>query len=243
MQRMMDAGVTVDLVSYSAVIHACAKVGNIKRAEHWFAQLTDSGMKPGTIIYNVLIHACAKAGDLGRAEYWLRKTKEDGDCPDVYSYNAVIDACVQAQQTEKASGFLSEMKANGIKPTPVTFTTLAKCYSWNGEWQKVEQLGRDMKALGVGINDYFLNALLSAYASAKPKQPEKAEAAFREALSSGVRPNKFIWSSLTRAIGAARGQALKSELGMGDHAEEQRTQPRRAPAAGKQDAGRTRPNY
>merc|ERR1719161_1080632 len=62
------------------------------------------------------------------------------------------------------------------------------------------------------MNEYFLNVLLCSYASAHPRQGERAEQAFRSALTSGVQNNEFIMSSLEKCIGRGRANEILKEL-------------------------------
>merc|ERR1719160_1352475 len=64
------------------------------------------------------------------------------------------------------------------------------------------------------MNEYFLNVLLCSYASAHPRQSERAELAFRNAISLGVQNNEFILSSLEKCIGRGRASELLKELEM-----------------------------
>ena len=47
-----------------------------------------------------------------------------------------------------------------------------------------------MKSLYLPRNEYFLYALLLGYASARPRQSERAEQAFRKAYAKGIEANK-----------------------------------------------------
>lgn len=64
------------------------------------------------------------------------------------------------------------------------------------------------------MNDYFLYALILAYSASKPKQPKRAEEAFRQAILEGVEANKHVLGVLSRAVGSQRAHQLAQELGV-----------------------------
>ena len=53
-----------------------------------------------------------------------------------------------------------------------------------------------MEAEGLEMNAYFLYALLIAHASARPRQAERAEAAFKAARDRGIEVNKHVLAAL-----------------------------------------------
>ena len=63
-------------------------------------------------------------------------------------------------------------------------------------------------------NEYFLYALLLAYASGRPRQCERAEAAFRKAFARGVEANKHVLTALGRAVGRGRAAQIMKDLNL-----------------------------
>ena len=102
------------------------KVGDLERAEKWFATMRKHGISANAICFSVLLNACAKASDPDRAEHWLQVKDtgmtlqgcffdfpqlvldvhqvmhEEGVTPNVVCYNNVIDACAKAGKAERA---------------------------------------------------------------------------------------------------------------------------------------------
>merc|ERR1719265_636736 len=74
--EISSLGLKPDGVSFNSVIHACARQGNIKRAEHWLRKMQESGIEPNVISFNVIIDACMKADDAEEAEKWLARMLE-----------------------------------------------------------------------------------------------------------------------------------------------------------------------
>ena len=69
--RMPSMGVEPDVMSYNAVIDACARSGDVGRAERWLEQMGAAGLPPNVVSYSSVLHACAKA--IGRWEAYRRR--------------------------------------------------------------------------------------------------------------------------------------------------------------------------
>merc|ERR1719410_1561718 len=135
-----------------------------------------------------------------------------GVTADVVVYSCVLDACAKAADVSRARRIFEQMKAQGLRPNVVAYSSLARPSAHSGDWQEVERLAAEMEAAGLSLNDYFLHTLLTAYASARPRQSHRAEAAFRRAASMGVQANKHVVSALSRAVGRARAGELVQEM-------------------------------
>merc|ERR1712113_1302018 len=97
------------------------------------------------------------------------------------------EACAKAGDCQQAQDLFQEMRRCGITPNVVSYASLARPYAHQGNWQEVESLAETMKSEGLAMNEYFLYAMLLAYASAQPRQVQRAEAAFREACLGGIK--------------------------------------------------------
>eukprot|EP00746_Dinoflagellata_sp_MGD_P128303 gnl/MRDRNA2_/MRDRNA2_62693_c0_seq2.p1 gnl/MRDRNA2_/MRDRNA2_62693_c0~~gnl/MRDRNA2_/MRDRNA2_62693_c0_seq2.p1 ORF type:complete len:247 (-),score=42.57 gnl/MRDRNA2_/MRDRNA2_62693_c0_seq2:8-661(-) len=196
------------------MIDACAKAGDVPKAEEWFAKMSAEGFNDNLNSYSAVIDACAKAGDSERAEFWLHETINAGITEDVVTYSAVIDACAKASDVDRAQRVYNLMLKRSVKPNIVTYTSLARAFSRLGRWADVEAILELMESEGLKINEYFLNAQLCAYATCQPRQPLRAEEAFRYALSAGVKPNNFILHSLEKALGKDHYARCLKSLGL-----------------------------
>merc|ERR1719247_2957363 len=62
-----------DASCYNTMIDSCAKMADVKGAEHWMQRLMSSSMEPNVVSFSSVIDACAKAGDVAKAEKWMSK--------------------------------------------------------------------------------------------------------------------------------------------------------------------------
>merc|ERR1719171_662201 len=171
--------------------------------------MLESGIKGDTISYTAMINACAQTGDIQKAEEWLVKMLEDGVEPNVITFNAVIAAAAKKGQGRRAENWLEKMKLAEVLPNSFSYNSAAKPYVALGDWRKVEQLMGNLRNDGLAFDDFCLTSLLHSYGNAKPKQQQRAEAAFREFVAEkpkGVSSNAV--NSLGRVIGRNAADAL-----------------------------------
>lgn len=212
LENMIAAQVQPNVVSFSAMIDACAKTADPTRAEFWLGRMIQCGIQPNTYSYSSVINACAKAGDVDKAEEWLIKSEEAGVATDVVVYSSVIDACGKVGDAERATLIFERMQEHGIQPHIVAYAALARPYAYRGDFLEVERIAKEMEKRGIVPNEYFLYAQLLSYATTRPRQTQRAEDNFRQALRHGLKANDHVVGALARAIGRERCTELMNEL-------------------------------
>jgi len=208
MEKMIAAEVEPNVVSYSAMIDACSKAGDPARAELWHKRMLEKGVQPNAHTFSAVISACAKGGNVAAAGQHLKRMEEANIPADVVVYSSVLDACAKAGDSDSAMQIFQQMRAHEIRPNVVAYASLARPFAHRGDWAEVERLAQMMSDEGLTMNEYFLYALLLAYASARPRQAERAAKAFLDARAKGIEANKHVVAALGRAVGRVRCNQL-----------------------------------
>jgi pentatricopeptide repeat protein len=209
---MLEAKIQPNVVTFfSAMIDACAKKADPDRAEYWLNRMLKHNIKPNAHSFSAIINAFSKARDPERAEQWLGHAEAVG-IQDAVIYSSVLSACGKATDAERARKIFQRMVDNGIKPQIMAYSALARPFSYGGDWVEVERIANEMSTHGVHANEYFLYAQLISYATAKPRQDERAEQCFRQALRSRLKANDHVVTALSRAVGRSRCIKLMQEL-------------------------------
>merc|ERR1719463_230840 len=173
--------------SYSSVISAFARAGDVNGVEHWLQVMADAGIKGDTISFTAAINACARTGDVQLAEKWLAKMLEAGVEPNVITFNAVIAACAKAGDGKRCEQWLEKMRRAGVQPNSFTYNSAAKPFVVKGDYERVEKYMNDLRSEVSALDDFCLTSLLNASGNAKPKQTFRAQAALKHFLSTGAR--------------------------------------------------------
>merc|ERR1719265_3141748 len=102
-----------------------------------------------------------------------------------------------------------------VLPNSFSYNSAAKSFVALGDWRKVEQLMSSLRNDGLAFDDFCLTSLLHAYGNSKPKQQQRAEAAFREFVAEktkGVSSNAV--AALGRVIGKSAADSLCAQCGL-----------------------------
>lgn len=208
LMKMEASGLEPNIITYGAILDACAKSGDASRAKHWIQTMADRGVEPNSHTLSAAIAACGRGGDVDGACQLLAKMADAGIGIDVVTFSSALDACASAGETERALKVFRSMEEHGIDGNIVSYSVLARAFSQKGCWEDIERLELELRSKGLRPNEYFLYALLVAYATAKPRESSRAEAAFRKACEEGVEVNRHIQLALGRAVGRSRSVQL-----------------------------------
>ncbi|CAG8541676.1 1108_t:CDS:2, partial [Cetraspora pellucida] len=128
-----------DEVTYSLMIHICAKMRDVERAFDLYQEMTEKGLSPTDVTFNSLIDACARLY-LNILHYYeetfkvLEDMNEHGYLPDLYTYNSLMYACAHKGDIYTARRLLISMMRSAqqnpsLAPNLATFSNLFLVYS------------------------------------------------------------------------------------------------------------------
>merc|ERR1719359_1154001 len=126
--RMLEADIKGDTISYTAMINACARCGDVQKAEDWLVKMLEDGVEPNVITFNAVIAACAKKGDGHRAESWLKKMKQADVFPNSFSYNSAAKPFVALGDYHKVEQLMADLRSDGLPFDDFCLTSLLYAY-------------------------------------------------------------------------------------------------------------------
>lgn len=194
-QTMRKEGIQPNVVTFSAVINACASASaNLARKreeEDRSIALEDvrlpmtralklleamksptSSIRPNIVTYNAAIRACAEGLNLAGAFDLLRQLKEDGLEPTIVTYGSLMTACERMGDVEAASKVFRMVKED------------------NGGTDNDDD---DMRA-----NEIIYGAAISC--CRKARQPERALLLLRKMISDELSPNTATFNTVIAAL-------------------------------------------
>jgi len=111
-----------DIYTYTNAMRACAKGGQVRKAQSLLQAAHDKGLAVDAQAYTAVIHACAKAKRWKPALKLLDDmTRVHGIRPSEICYSAAITACGSADQWEKALQLMEQMKQQHLVPSRITY--------------------------------------------------------------------------------------------------------------------------
>jgi pentatricopeptide repeat domain-containing protein 1 len=94
-QKLLDAGLQPISTTYTALISAFGKAGQLDKALDTFQTMIQQGCERSVITYSALISACEKAGKWEVALDLFDQMQHEGCRPNTVTYNSLITACQQ----------------------------------------------------------------------------------------------------------------------------------------------------
>ncbi|CAM9935348.1 unnamed protein product [Ectocarpus fasciculatus] len=170
-----------DVYSYTSVIDACAKSGELDRALEVLEDMRRAQVGPSLVTYNTLILACGSGADSRRggsdwrrALSFLEEMVGSGVKPDVYTLTAAVAACEAGGEWGEAAAYLKGLEGAGkdgwVGDGVVAQLTILACGRAN-DWKGGLQVVREMERLGVRPEVGVFNALIETL-GVRPQQPK-----------------------------------------------------------------------
>lgn len=139
-QRMEEANVKPNEVTFLALLTACAHAGLVEEGKHLFARMQSYSMKPNLKHYTCMVDLLGRSGNLQEAEALVLSMPIS---PDDGVWGAILSACNNHNQIEMGI----RIAQYAVDSDPVNdgyYTTLANMYSSIGKWEEAENVRRMM---------------------------------------------------------------------------------------------------
>ncbi|KAI7751369.1 hypothetical protein M8C21_016917 [Ambrosia artemisiifolia] len=213
--KMLEAGVTPNIVTWSSLISACAKAGLVDQAFVLFEEMLLAGCMPNSQCCNVLLHACVKALQYDRAfrlfQNWKNNSFQltNGNLtlggsqtainvpfkPTVSTYNVLMKACGTDHFLAKA--LMEEMETVGLSPNHISWSTLIGVYGGSGDVKRAVQVLKTMRESGVPPDVIAYTAAIKV--CVKQRELNLAFSLFAEMKRYQIQPNMVTYNTLLRA--------------------------------------------
>lgn len=167
-----------DVYSYTSVIDACAKSGQLQRALEVLEGMQRVRVTPSLVTYNALILACGAGGvgDWRRALGFVEEMIDSGLKPDAFTFTLTLAACeAGGGDWDRVLLRLRDMGAKIKEDAVLARLTVAACGragDWRGGLGVVEEMGASGAPPDVGV----YNALIEALSAKRPRRREEEEA-------------------------------------------------------------------
>jgi pentatricopeptide repeat protein len=121
-QKLLDAGLQPISTTYTALISAFGKAGQLDKALETFQTMIQQGCERSVITYSALISACEKAGRWELALDLFDQMQHEGCNPNTVTYNSLITACQQGKLGETGAATTS---SDDVAPAVASLVGLA----------------------------------------------------------------------------------------------------------------------
>jgi len=157
--------------------------------------------------YQAVLVTCSKAHNIAALKYWMVCIENTGYMMNPVVWNTALNALVVAGEAEFALASFDQMRKCG-RVTHVSYSIMAKAFSRHGNWQRLEQLQKQMEEDGFMMTTHFLTALITAYGVAQPPLVARAESLVVRARGEGLQMNQMVVLAFAQVVGWSRTDQL-----------------------------------
>ncbi|KAJ4793804.1 Pentatricopeptide repeat-containing protein family [Rhynchospora pubera] len=149
-----------NLVTYTILIDAVCRTGNLREATRLLTVLSDNGFKPDAYVYNTIMKGHCMLDDCAGVMDVYNKMKDEGVEPDLVTYNTLLFGLSKAGMMPQAKRILKAMAESGHFPDVVTYTSLMNGMCRRGEAMEARALLTVMEDKGCTPNECTYNTLV-----------------------------------------------------------------------------------
>jgi len=206
-EEMRSKSLQYSIVTYNALIDACARAGEMNRVPELLKQMAQDGIKPNVITYSTFVKAYCREHRVEKAFEVLEDMKKSTDfSPDEVTYNTLLDGCARCGMLERGLALLRDMEAAGETPSNFTLAVLVKLANRGGRPAMAFELCDELcRRYSIRLNMHVYNNLV--HACTAHGDLSRALEVFEQMLRERVRPDARTYTLLLRACVAAGATA------------------------------------
>eukprot|EP00933_Yihiella_yeosuensis_P009896 TRINITY_DN11608_c1_g3_i1.p1 TRINITY_DN11608_c1_g3~~TRINITY_DN11608_c1_g3_i1.p1 ORF type:complete len:953 (+),score=208.71 TRINITY_DN11608_c1_g3_i1:140-2998(+) len=218
-EEMLEEQLDFSIVTFNSLIDACARSGEIHRAQPLLEDMSKQGIRPNVITYSTILKGYCSVNRLDEAFALLEEMKADkGLRPDEVTYNTLLDGCARHGLFDRGMAVLSQMRSAGVPPSNFTLSVLAKLASRARKPDKAFELCEELsKEFNLRLNVHVYNNLIQACCSSG--NISKGLEVLEQMLSEKVKPDPRSYALLLKACSSSAKvedavQLLRSAAGL-----------------------------
>ena len=146
-RRVADAGLERNVYTYTNMLNACVRVGELDRARRTWSDMLAAGVQPNEVTYTVLVKGLAQEGFLEEAANVVEEMRRAGVEPNARTFSTLLRNCVRHADQATADRCFATMREVGTKPDVASFEYLVKtrCAAMDAEgaWAARAEMERE----------------------------------------------------------------------------------------------------
>jgi len=115
-ERISRAGLTPNVYSYTNILNAATRVGEVEEMRTIWKAMSDAGVEANEVAYTVLVKGESQNGHIDRARSVIREMIDCGVEPNQRTYATLLRNCVRYGDVKNASKCLEMMRERDAAP-------------------------------------------------------------------------------------------------------------------------------
>jgi pentatricopeptide repeat protein len=195
-QEMMEHKVTFSIVTYNALVDACARCQQMTHVPGILEDMLKLGLQPNLITYSTIAKGYCQENKFDQALEVVNNMKATTAFrPDEVLYNSLLDGCARKGLYDRGMTLFAEMQEEGVRPSNFTLSVLVKLSSRGKGLEATFTLVEQLKAqFGLRPNTFVYSNLV--HACVTHKDFHRAVQVLDQMLRERVKPDTRIYTLL-----------------------------------------------
>ncbi|XP_076947854.1 pentatricopeptide repeat-containing protein At4g18520, chloroplastic-like [Bidens hawaiensis] len=147
-----------DVVSWTAMISGCARLGHESEALEFLKEMVGEGVIPNPFTFSSALKACAKLENIWQGKLLHSSISKSPALSNVFVGSALINMYSKCGYVDEAVEVFDNMPEKNL----VSWKAMIVGYAKNGLCREAMKLMYQMEAEGIEVDDYILATVLSA---------------------------------------------------------------------------------
>ncbi|KAF9317326.1 hypothetical protein BG003_000944 [Podila horticola] len=189
---MRKQGLEPTVDTYSAIIDAHSKAGNLREAQRAYQDVLAAGLTPTETVFGPMVEAVGKMGDYDMTRQLVNQMNSSGVASNEFTFSALLQSL--SHDSGKSLELFQEM-AKQVQPNTVNFNLLIRTFQHNADLDGAFKVFRAMVVDHVKPDQYTFSSILSLFATRG--DVEGAEGFWNEMVHKHkVTPNTHAYASM-----------------------------------------------
>ncbi|GJJ70008.1 pentatricopeptide repeat-containing protein PET309 [Entomortierella parvispora] len=181
--------------TYSAIIDAHSKAGNLREAQRAYQDILAAGLVPTEKTFGPMVEAVGKMGDFEMTKQLVDHMNASGVASNKYTFNALLQSL--SENPDRSAELFQEMSKQ-VQPSTVNYNMLIRSYQQHGDLDGAYNVFRTMIANNVRPDRYTFSSILNLFATRG--DADGAEVFWNEMVNvHHVTPNAYAYGSMVHA--------------------------------------------
>ncbi|KAF9963942.1 hypothetical protein BGZ65_004904 [Modicella reniformis] len=178
--------------TYSAIIDAHSKAGNLREAQFTYQHILASGLTPTDMTLGPMLEAVGKMGDHDMTRQLVEQMNASGISSNEYTFSSLLQSL--SNDPDASVGLFEELSKQ-VEPNTVNYNMLIRTFQRHNDLDGAFRVFRSMVASGVQPDRYTFSSILSLFAARG--DTEGAEVFWNEMVDvHKVVPNSHAYGSM-----------------------------------------------
>lgn len=162
LDHMRKQGLEPMIDTYSAIIDAHSKAGNLREAQRAYQDVLAAGLTPTETVFGPMVEAVGKMGDYDMTRQLVNQMNSSGVRSNQFTFSALLQSL--SHDSERSLELFQEM-AKQVQPNTVNFNLLIRTFQHNADLDGAFRVFRAMVMDQVKPDQYTFSSILSLFAT------------------------------------------------------------------------------